>query len=118
MAGLRVGAHKGLDETGAPAVRPCTLPYSLLDAQLGLTDITFRGPGLLYAARQRLPGGPEQDVLVKFVQGAYGEQVNVGTLRRAHMLPARQASVTDALRDGVRGQARPFARMCAGRVHS
>ncbi|KXZ50022.1 hypothetical protein GPECTOR_18g175 [Gonium pectorale] len=83
MARLRAAAHAeegqggGGGGGGVAAAQPCTLPYSLLDDSLGLSDISFRGRGLLYAARQRLvEGGQARRVLVKFVGGRYGAEVH------------------------------------------
>ncbi|KXZ51283.1 hypothetical protein GPECTOR_13g770 [Gonium pectorale] len=75
LAHLRVAAQV-VEGQGGPVVRPCTLPYSLVDESLGLSDISFHGPGLLYVARQRVEGGEERRVLVKFVAGRYGAEVH------------------------------------------
>lgn len=70
-AQLRVDAQLAPGACGIPV----TLPYSLLDESLGLSDISFVGPGLLYQARQRVAVGQERRVLVKFVEGRYGDKV-------------------------------------------
>ncbi|PNW88714.1 hypothetical protein CHLRE_01g041400v5 [Chlamydomonas reinhardtii] len=84
-ASLRVAAHTAGVATevhtpaagGAGGVRPCTLPYGLLDEALGLSAIAFRGPGLMYEALQQVAaGGEERSVLVKFVQARYGTAVH------------------------------------------
>lgn len=71
-AQLRVDAQLAPGACGIPV----TLPYSLLDESLGLSDISFVGPGLLYQARQRVAVGQERRVLVKFVEGRYGDKVH------------------------------------------
>ncbi|KXZ49594.1 hypothetical protein GPECTOR_20g450 [Gonium pectorale] len=61
--------------------RPCTLPYVLLDEQLGLSDVAYLdlrgGGGLLYTATQCCDGcaGPRR-VLIKFTGRRYAEQVH------------------------------------------
>ena len=89
-ASLRVAAHTAGVATevhtpaagGAGGVRPCTLPYGLLDEALGLSAIAFRGPGLMYEALQQVAaGGEERSVLVKFVRARYGAAVGVGWAR-------------------------------------
>ncbi|PNH03684.1 hypothetical protein TSOC_010220 [Tetrabaena socialis] len=73
MASLRTAAHITEEEGVGVVVTPCTLPYSLLDEQLGLSNISFRGPDpcLIYTALQRTDGGAERRVLVKFVHTAW-----------------------------------------------
>ncbi|PNH06144.1 hypothetical protein TSOC_007519 [Tetrabaena socialis] len=61
----------------AQVERPCTLPYCLLEEALGLEDVRFMGPRLLYTAMQKLQGGAaKRAVLVKLVEGSYGSQVH------------------------------------------
>ena len=75
MAGLRQAACL-VAINGEQVERPCTLPYSLLDDKLNLQDVSFVGPCLLYSATQRLQGGAgERAVLIKFVEGRYGQEV-------------------------------------------
>ena len=75
MAGLREAACRAVVE-GELVEQPCTLPYSLLDEELNLKDISFLGPGLLYAAtKEPQAGASERMVLIKFVEGRYGQEV-------------------------------------------
>ena len=75
MAGLRQAACLVVVD-GKQVERPCTLPYSLLDEKLDLKDVSFVGPCLLYAATQKIQGGAgERAVLIKFVEGRYGQEV-------------------------------------------
>ncbi|KAG2484496.1 hypothetical protein HYH03_016725 [Edaphochlamys debaryana] len=75
-ARLRAAAQVTVGPDGVERGLPCTLPYSLLDESLQLEAITFLGPTLLYKAQQRLEGGGERRVLIKFVEGRYGAQVH------------------------------------------
>lgn len=74
---LRVGAQlaPASGSSQSEAERPCTLPYTLLDESLELSDISYVGPGLLYQAHQL--GAQKRRVLIKFVAGRYGEEVRV-----------------------------------------
>ncbi|PNH03234.1 hypothetical protein TSOC_010728, partial [Tetrabaena socialis] len=76
MAGLRQAACL-VAVDGRQVERPCTLPYCLLDEKLDLKDVSFVGPCLLYAAKQKFQGGAgERAVLIKFVEGRYGQEVH------------------------------------------
>jgi hypothetical protein len=92
-ARLRYAAHTAVQEPGAlPVMQPCTLPCSLLDEQLGLSTINFRGPEprLIYTARQRgVAGAADRHVLVKFVDRRYGAEVRPVRMNRTYRMYGR-----------------------------